>query len=213
MAQVSVNDLKDFHGASRVMSLEFLDAHDNHLRTLEGLGFAPNLRWLNVRNSDLVSLAGLRNIPNLVVLDSSRNLLETAAGVECCPHLLEVNLSVNNLNDLHRIARLRDLRVLDLTSNYLAEVPGGLTQLHTLSLAHNNFESHHVDAVVGALSEMRALRMLYVGRNDFTRNDVQRIRGAVEARGCRVDESHRGVPDDDHGTGSGSCSGSGCVLA
>jgi len=174
---VSINDLRDLSGLARVDSLEWLDAQENRLRTLDGLGFAPNLTWLNVRNSDLISLGGLRNLPGLRVLDASKNLLGTTAGVAHCPRLIELNVATNNLTDLSGVDTLAQLRALDAADNELDRVPllRGLTVLHTLSLAHNNLGARNVPEVLESLGGLPGLRVVKLGRNAFSDEDLARI--------------------------------------
>lgn len=217
---VSVNNLEDFAGLENVNSLQWLSAHDNNLRTLDGLGDAkPGLQWLTVRNCNLVSLQGLRSLPGLRSLDASRNELGTTSGVGFCPLLLELNVRVNNLTDLAQVETLAELRALDASSNELDTVPPalgrGLPRLHTLRLAHNNLAGRNAHELTSAFRAHGALRALALGRNSWSADEVQALRSAFDEIGCSLDFSAR--PTDPDGDGSEQAQASGdcakCVVS
>lgn len=205
---VSVNNLEDLTGLENVNSLQWLSAHDNDLRTLDGLGdVKPGLQWLTVRNCKLVSLHGLRSLPGLRSLDASRNELGTTNGVGNCPLLLELNVRVNNLTDLAQIEMLPELRALDASSNELDIVPlalgRGLPHLHTLRLAHNNLTGRNAPELASAFRGHGALRSLALGRNTWSGDEVQALRNAFDAIGCTLDFSARQTDPDGDGSAQG----------
>ena len=106
------------------------------IANLQGLEYAVNLEFLNIKRSgisDLTPLAGLQNIRVLKFYDSNISDLTPVAGLV---NLTYLNLAENNISDITPLDGLVNLKVLILGGNQIIDfVPiYGLVGIETLDL-------------------------------------------------------------------------------
>jgi internalin A len=116
-----------------------LDAHRRDVADLEGLGWAVNLKTLDLSFNALVSArvpAGLGRLERLNLQGNGMTRLELASDLKA---LRWLGLNENQLADLGFLAAVPELEGLELEYNDLAapNLPAGMTNLLLLNLAYN----------------------------------------------------------------------------
>ena len=120
---VSGNRLVRLDVAQNV-NLTHLDASNNSLMAIAGLGGCIRLAHLSLANNCISNVEGLDAQRSLETLDLSHNACETLGDISLCARLTHVNLSHNAVATLYAAsARLPSaLRVLNLECNELVDV-------------------------------------------------------------------------------------------
>jgi internalin A len=173
------------------------------IRSLEGLQYARNLRYLNVnRNlvSDLAPLARLSELRTIRLIDNrvtdvrpilrlgklralalGRNPIRLGlAGVGDLPELIALDCSECGIKSIEFIGRLPNLRHLGLDQNEITNISplAGLTQLRHLELSHNPVTD------LTPLAGLRHVTFLFLINNRFS--DISPL-AAVGRRGTATD--------------------------
>ena len=145
----------------------FLREIEHDIRSLRGLEYAVNLKFLVIDRSevsDLTPLAGLENLEFLAIVRSEVSDLTPLAGLE---NLQILKLNYNRISDLTPLAGLIGLRELHLQANLISDLTplANLQNLRVLRLQGNQISD--ISPLVG----LRGLQELILEGNaisDFT---------------------------------------------
>lgn len=140
-----------------------LDATDEGVQVLDGLGFVADLEELRLSYDLVYDMRPLQGLDALRSLDAGGNDLVSLAGLEGCAALERLNLSGNRITDLSVLSSLNQLREVFLGRNQIGSIIplSGLNALEILDLADNQIGS------LAALSGLHALRELYLDGNQI----------------------------------------------
>ncbi|KAL3203293.1 hypothetical protein MRX96_041972 [Rhipicephalus microplus] len=137
-----------------------------------GLAAARHLSILRVSENPIKVLRGALSMPNLIELDLSHNAIENVDEdyLSAFPNLIRLNLSRNNIshlapNILDKIKKVKDLKILSLTGNFLKYIEDGAFS-DNLGLAHISVTENKIQ---------------WIGRNAF--------KGLVSLRSLRLDRN------------------------
>ncbi|CAN8024744.1 unnamed protein product [Ixodes persulcatus] len=140
-------------------NLRRLDLRGNHIRGLADFSRLQNLHSLDVSWNQIESLV-LPTTDRLRQLDCSRNQLQDL----CLPgsRLHTLCSSHNRLRSIENVASASTLKYIDLSNNWLAQVPEWILQAsstHHLDLGHNQLTSLPAGLFSAALLQLDTLRL------------------------------------------------------
>ena len=162
-------DMTGLHGL-RLIEIE----HD--IRSLRGLEYAVNLKFLVIDRSqvsDLMLLAELKNLEYLAIVRSEISDLTPLAELK---NLRELKLRENRITDITPLAGLVNLELLVLTQNQIVEITplAGLINLRRLQLNHNQIEN------ISPLRGLVNLQHLQLQHNQIV--DISPLRGLLSLK-------------------------------
>jgi Leucine-rich repeat (LRR) protein len=142
------------------------------------------------KNIEIIDLSGLKltQIPDSVFIHTElKELYLGAAGFIYYPALsgmlptTQTGYLVNNLTELDtRISELKNLKILNLTSNRLKELPDALTELNNLEVLDLSFNHDlNVIAEIPKLKQLPKLKMLII-INVQLKEQVEIVKRALE---------------------------------
>nr|XP_036215985.1 uncharacterized protein LOC106622659 isoform X2 [Bactrocera oleae]XP_036215986.1 uncharacterized protein LOC106622659 isoform X2 [Bactrocera oleae] len=188
-----INSLPE--GLNKLTHLQELSVTSNRLRWINETDLPRNLQTIDFRANPLsiIMLKALRGMTRLrkLILSDVRSLkvfpdLEGCFSLEVIkldragikevpanlcrqtPRLKSLELKTNSLVRIPNLANCRELRLLDLSSNYIESLSGrpfaGLKQLHDLVLSYNRIKAIPYDAFFG----IPRLQLLDLEGNEIT---------------------------------------------
>lgn len=189
---LSNNQIDHLYKVAGHSSLEYLDLSNNELPHAYEINKFPNLRWLSLANNRLETMDGVNNLPLLQVLDLSTNAISDFKPFEWNVLLEKLNFSnnlisqldylgevprlkclfgrCNRIKQIRGINNLRQLQVLDLSHNMIAQLPAsfkGLKALEILDLSNNYLQ------VLTNIFNLPKLRLINVSTNYINRMDCR----------------------------------------
>ncbi len=203
------NDLRSLGGVGRFSMVVRLTVSSNNLNSLDGCQSLRHLRWLDASANDIEALdCDLSACSSLQWLDLNSNDLKRLDGIENCPRLTFLNVSRNFLTSLQPIQRLVELQWLDASHNDLVDIEAATTSrtLVCLSLAFNNIAGRSVLQ----FADQPRMQSLILKGNDIPPDICESLESGF---GCRpgVTLVLRGNDSDDEEEAAGCCSS--CQIA
>jgi Leucine-rich repeat (LRR) protein len=116
----------------------------------------------------LKSLKSLHSLVNVVHLDVSGHGLSSMDGLDCFPRIVHLNLARNNIKQL-RLPRLKSLESLDLSGNFISQLPKCLEHLATLKILHLAGNSLNV---LNQIDILAPLANLHTVLTNWSSNDL-----------------------------------------
>ena len=168
---------------------------ERDIRSLKGLEYAMNLKFLVIDRSevsDLTPLAGLENLESLSIV---RSEVSDLTPLSVLKNLHTLKLTGNQISDITPLAGLVNLEILILTQNQIVDITplAGLINLRRLQLNHNQIEDisplrglvnlqhlqlqHNQIINISPLRGLLSLKVLNLGENPII--DLTPIYGLV----------------------------------
>ena len=121
-----------------MVELRALEA-EHDIRSLRGLEYAVNLKFLHIGRTEVSNLTPLTGLENLHTLKLFNNRISDISPLVGLVELRELQLQGNFISDLTPLTNLQSLSVLKLHDNQISDVSplSGLTGLQELTLAWN----------------------------------------------------------------------------
>ena len=156
---------------------------EHDIRSLRGLEYAVNLKFLTIDRSevsDLTPLAELENLESLSIVRSEVSDLTPLAGLK---NLRDLKLRSNRITDLTPLAGLVNLELLLLTQNQIVDLTplAGLINLRRLQLNHNQIED------ISPLRGLVNLQHLQLQHNQIV--DISPLRGLLSLKVLNLGEN------------------------
>lgn len=109
------------------------------VRSLTGLEYATNLRWLNLCHNPISDITPVAGLTTLTELDLEGTPVSDISPLEGLTNLEKLSLSKNCISDISPLAGLTKLRTLLLSENRISDISplASLTNLTWLSLSGN----------------------------------------------------------------------------
>lgn len=171
-----LNSEKDALTAESLEKIEFLDASECGIDTLQGIQSCVNLRELNIRGNRIQDLSPVSGLSKLVALDAADNRIAEPQPLASLSLLREVDLSNNRISSLKALQGCGKLNRLTASGNKIERLDGigTLVQLHTLILSDNRIED---------LSPLRSADRL--STLDLRRNRLQNLQHLLACGGLQ----------------------------
>ena len=153
--------LSTIEGLGGAQNLTYLDLNSNTVRNLEVLSSMTALAEIDLQHNAVTDLSSLQSLENLVKLNVSYNSVTSLAPLASCVKLSWLDAGNNQLSSLNGISGLSLLSYLSLESNQLTDVSALAvnTELTTLNISSNSI------ADISALSTLTKLQVF-----DFSSN-------------------------------------------
>ena len=179
--------LSTIEGLGGAQYLTYLDLSNNTLRNLDVLTNMTSLAEINLNHNAVTDLAALAGLPNLVKLSVNFNALSSLSPVSSCVRLTHLEADNNNLTSLSGIEKLPLLNHLSVDYNDLTDVSvlSGNVELTNLSIASNALTD------ISALSTLTMLKVF-----DFSGNQIAALPAWPD--GCAlttIDGSYNALTD------------------
>ena len=128
--------ITDLSGIEKLTNLQSLDLSHTQIANLSGVEKLTNLQSLDLAGTKIADLSGVEKLTNLRLLYLSNTQIADLSGIEKLAKLQELWLNGMRIdtNELKRLSKLKNLRLLDLRYLKLAKIP---RQLFELKLTFN----------------------------------------------------------------------------
>jgi len=129
-------DIKSLKGLEYAVNLKYLNLWGNKITDISPLADLKNLKNLNLRDNKIIDILPLAGLVNLTGLDLSSNNIVDISLLASLKNLKDLYLSGNNITDISSLASLVNLKSLSLWGNKIIDVSSlaGLKNLKIHSL-------------------------------------------------------------------------------
>lgn len=112
------------------------------IKSLKGIGYLKNLKYLDVAVNQLTSLSGIEKLPKLKTLIASQNNLISLSGIENLKQLTKLDVFDNRIKSISQIKGLHQLIYLDIGSNSVSNIKSleNLTEIKSIYASYNKIK-------------------------------------------------------------------------
>ena len=124
--QLSFQNILQIQNLVGFDSLTKLQLDNNIIEKIENLGHLTNLTWLDLSFNNIAEIEGLENLTKLTDLSLFANCIRSLKGMDTLENLNLLSLGKNlipSLDDVLYLRRFRNLKMLTLAGNKMAEDP------------------------------------------------------------------------------------------
>ncbi len=128
---LSWTQIADLSRIENLTNLQWLDLGTTQITSLSGIENLVNLQSLNLSFTQITSLSGIEKLTILQTLDLEGTNITDLSGIEKLTNLQKLWLSETPIDsdELKRLSKLKNLKILDLTYLKLAKIPPQLLEL------------------------------------------------------------------------------------
>ena len=146
---------------TQLEAIIILNVDGREIRSLEGLEYLINLKYLEASFNQITNLYPISNLDKLESINLRHNIISEIEPLTRLTQLYYLNLEGNQIQNISLLSEMKSLLVLDLSSNKVSDISSlrNLTRLNTLTLNNSHIED------VEPLANLRNMRSLELNNN------------------------------------------------
>lgn len=130
--------------ANKITRLKSNNYNDkDKIKSLKGIGYLKNLKYLDVAVNQLTSLSGIEKLSKLETLIVTQNNLTSLSGVKNLKNLTKLDVSENKIRNINEIKYLHKLKYISITGNSISNIKSveNLTEIKSLYASYNKIKT------------------------------------------------------------------------